>query len=254
MADTSAVVPTEEALAAPESPRAPRNIAEKERPVSTSSPISPASQSLSASINFEELDFNALEAFPSAPSAKSSPAATRSLSPGARPAEISWYVRPPTGGQFGPATGEVIRSWLEEGRVPVDSLVWREGWRDWKVASAAFPQLDAGEDPKPMRPVASRQPSSKTVLTDQPNTSGAMNGQLGLLILLVVVTGLIIVSGMLIWSYAQGPSVAPAPGLVWLPVLSLISRQSLFFGESSVRRGASSDWLAQSAARSRTNA
>src|SRR5262245_22611632 len=32
------------------------------------------------------------------------------------PAAI-WYVRPPTGGQYGPARGEVMRKWLAEGRV-----------------------------------------------------------------------------------------------------------------------------------------
>ena len=39
-----------------------------------------------------------------------------------------WYVRPPTGGQFGPASGEIMRRWMREGRVSADSLVWREGW------------------------------------------------------------------------------------------------------------------------------
>src|SRR5438132_4369929 len=32
------------------------------------------------------------------------------------PAAI-WYVRPPTGGQYGPARGEVMRKWIAEGRV-----------------------------------------------------------------------------------------------------------------------------------------
>jgi hypothetical protein len=57
--------------------------------------------------------------------------------------EMIWYVRPPSGGQFGPATGDVMRTWLAEGRVSVDSLVWREGWRDWQGAGVVFPQLQA---------------------------------------------------------------------------------------------------------------
>jgi hypothetical protein len=55
-----------------------------------------------------------------------------------------WYVRPPSGGQFGPATGNIMRGWLAEGRVVADALVWREGWRDWREAGAVFPQLSGG--------------------------------------------------------------------------------------------------------------
>ena len=63
----------------------------------------------------------------------------------------NWYVRPPSGGQFGPASGEILRSWIREGRVTADSLVWREGWEDWVAAEARFsslstrPQLAANE-------------------------------------------------------------------------------------------------------------
>ena len=57
--------------------------------------------------------------------------------------EMIWYVRPPSGGQFGPAAGDIMRGWLAEGRVSADSLVWREGWRDWQEAGKAFPQLRA---------------------------------------------------------------------------------------------------------------
>jgi hypothetical protein len=54
---------------------------------------------------------------------------------------VVWYVRPPSGGQFGPATSDVMRAWLTEGRVTGDSLIWREGWRDWLEAVSVFPQL-----------------------------------------------------------------------------------------------------------------
>jgi hypothetical protein len=33
-----------------------------------------------------------------------------------------------------------MRAWLGEGRITPDSLVWREGWRDWKEAIAVFPE------------------------------------------------------------------------------------------------------------------
>lgn len=54
-----------------------------------------------------------------------------------------WYVRPSAGGQYGPARGDVMRRWLSEGRVSADSMVWREGWADWKLAGPVFPSLEA---------------------------------------------------------------------------------------------------------------
>lgn len=56
-------------------------------------------------------------------------------------AGVVWYVRPSSGGQFGPAAPEVMRAWLVEGRIAPDALVWREGWRDWQQAGSVFPQL-----------------------------------------------------------------------------------------------------------------
>lgn len=55
--------------------------------------------------------------------------------------DLVWYVRPPAGGQFGPAAADIMRTWLAEGRVSADALVWREGWRDWREAGGVFPQL-----------------------------------------------------------------------------------------------------------------
>ena len=53
----------------------------------------------------------------------------------------AWYVRPATGGQFGPAASDVMQTWLAEGRVGADSLVWCEGWDRWKQAGQVFPTL-----------------------------------------------------------------------------------------------------------------
>lgn len=55
--------------------------------------------------------------------------------------DVVWYVRPPAGGQYGPAAPEVVRTWLAEGRITPDSFVWREGWRDWKEARDVFPEM-----------------------------------------------------------------------------------------------------------------
>ena len=62
--------------------------------------------------------------------------------------QLSWYVLPPGSiTKFGPAQGELMRTWLREGRVPADAFVWREGWGQWRVASSVFPPL-ARSDPK----------------------------------------------------------------------------------------------------------
>ena len=54
---------------------------------------------------------------------------------------IAWYIRPATGGQFGPASTEVFQQWIAEGRVTADSWVWRTGWADWKPGTEALALL-----------------------------------------------------------------------------------------------------------------
>ena len=83
------------------------------------------------------------------PSAKQAPAAsvpppTGETSEPFGGDEVVWYVRPASGGQYGPAGTAVMQSWLEEGRVAADSLVWRDGWPDWRSAGDVFPQLAPG--------------------------------------------------------------------------------------------------------------
>jgi hypothetical protein len=73
------------------------------------------------------------------------PAAGRMPDPLADPADVVWYVRPPSGGQFGPASRDLMKLWITEGRVTADSLVWREGWRDWREAQSVLPQFTTSE-------------------------------------------------------------------------------------------------------------
>jgi len=54
-----------------------------------------------------------------------------------------WYVRPTAGGQYGPATTPILRTWLAEGRVGRDTLVWCEGWPKWRRADHVFSQWAA---------------------------------------------------------------------------------------------------------------
>lgn len=64
------------------------------------------------------------------------------VTPAAVPAVgTQWYVRPPAGGQYGPANDELIKSWIAEHRITPSTLVWRDGWPQWKNASEVFPEL-----------------------------------------------------------------------------------------------------------------
>jgi GYF domain 2 len=99
----------------------------------------------------------AVAASPSKPTPSAPPAhGAASADPIAEAPQAVWYVRPPTGGQFGPARGDLMRTWLGEGRVTSDSLVWREGWTDWQSAGKIFPTLEpaALEPPTTPAPLA----------------------------------------------------------------------------------------------------
>jgi hypothetical protein len=108
---------------------------------------------------------------------------TGTVSPAADPIaespQLVWYVRPPTGGQYGPARGDIMRTWLSEGRVTSDSLVWREGWTDWQSAGKVFPSLEpaAIEQPAAAVPLAglATTPTPRTVSrpATKKGTSGA---------------------------------------------------------------------------------
>jgi hypothetical protein len=55
--------------------------------------------------------------------------------------EAIWYVRPPTGNQYGPASTELLRQWIDEDRVAATALLWRDGWPQWRAAAEALPEL-----------------------------------------------------------------------------------------------------------------
>ena len=47
-----------------------------------------------------------------------------------------------------------MHQWLDEGRVTLDSLVWREGWEEWAPAARVFPNL-GGPDALREQPIGS---------------------------------------------------------------------------------------------------
>lgn len=120
--------------------------------------------------------------------------------PLAEAGDVVWYVRPTSGGQFGPAPADVMRAWLAEGRIAAETLVWREGWRDWREANGVFPQLSpAAEFPglenviaepaKPDRPVWNEKKRSNDRNTKIIFTGGLALAVILLLVILIMVLG-----------------------------------------------------------------
>lgn len=76
-------------------------------------------------------------------------------------ATATWYVRPTSGGQFGPADGPTLNQWILEGRVADTAMLWRDGWPEWRSARGFLPSF---KDAEPQRteqatgPVAKPQP------------------------------------------------------------------------------------------------
>jgi hypothetical protein len=119
-----------------------------------------------------------------------------------------WYVRPPSGGQFGPARGDIMRKWLGEGRVSSDSLVWRDGWADWKSAAAVFPSLGGSPVPAPGAPLLSaaapaalpsKNAAARSIRAKKRGNSFAIGMVigLGLLAVLLLVVFIAVLSGAL---------------------------------------------------------
>lgn len=131
-------------------------------------------------------------ALPAVPLPTAAPATVRPPTAGDPIAEAPmaiWYVRPPSGGQFGPARGDVMRKWIAEGRVSSDSLVWREGWTDWQNAGKLFPHLQAASNPATPAAItpAAAPRTTRTVNRYQAKKSGGNTTGVAILIFLAIV-------------------------------------------------------------------
>jgi len=117
-----------------------------------------------------------------------------------------WYVRPPAGGQYGPARGDVMRKWIGEGRVTSDSLVWREGWPDWRSALKTFPDMD-GKSPAVggIAPVVVETPRRPIRPARKASTAQGIG--------IVIILGLVCVGlfAALVYVLMNSGSVAPTP-------------------------------------------
>jgi len=116
--------------------------------------------------------------------------------------EAVWYVRPPSGGQYGPARGDVMRKWIGEGRISADSMVWREGWDDWRNGGAVFPYLRAAVAAPLAAPApVAYAPSAPAPAASTRSYAPRRQNSLALAVTTVVVLGLMSVALliMLVW-------------------------------------------------------
>jgi len=113
--------------------------------------------------------------------------------------DVVWYVRPPSGGQYGPATRDIMRTWLAEGRISADTLVWREGWRDWQSAGSVFPQLAAA----PAFPVLQSTFSPGSLPTYGAGTR-RRSRSVQLLIVVVLIIVVLASAAVFLWVLLQG--------------------------------------------------
>ena len=85
------------------------------------------------------------------------------------PAEpTAWYIRPASGGQFGPASDEVFAQWIAEARVSADSWVWRNGWADWKAGGDAIREFNSRSPVAPAPAISPIAADADDDLDDEP--------------------------------------------------------------------------------------
>lgn len=87
--------------------------------------------------------------------------------------DARWYVRPPSGGQYGPATTQTLLDWIKQRRITADSLIWREGLENWALARDLIPEPFGGQVPAagPTASLPASLPDPKALATSAPPTS-----------------------------------------------------------------------------------
>ena len=78
----------------------------------------------------------------------------------------TWYVRPPAGGQYGPADSATLRQWMDQGRIASNSLLWRDGWAQWRMALEALPDFES----RMASPAEAAAGGNESVATQTPTT------------------------------------------------------------------------------------
>jgi len=116
-----------------------------------------------------------------------------------------WYVRPASGGQFGPATGDVMRTWIGEGRIGPDSLVWREGWRDWRQAGEVFGQLGSANPHADFTARGANVGASTGAQADGfPPPARGRSTALNAAIVAALILAVVVLLGVFVWVLSRG--------------------------------------------------
>lgn len=135
------------------------------------------------------------------------------LPPGPANETVVWYLRPPTGGQFGPANDALLQQWVAEGRVAADALVWRTGWSDWRRAEEVdgllAPPAAQELPPSPFEPsVPTSAPSSASLATARIQQRKKRAAQAQMIAAIVLIVLAIALAGVLVVVLNQ-PAGAP---------------------------------------------
>src|SRR6185369_12470502 len=115
--------------------------------------------------NADNVAAAAAPASAAAPVAPAAPAPTTPSRPDpiAEAPHLQWYVLPPGAtSHYGPAPGDMFLSWITEGRVSTDSMVWRQDWPNWQLAGSVLPQLSPTKVPEPAAPAPAPAPAINT--------------------------------------------------------------------------------------------
>lgn len=96
-----------------------------------------------------------------------------------------------------------MRKWLADGRVSGDSIVWREGFRDWKNASELFPSLMAAAPvapppPPPSEPATPAAPKSSRIQSRYEARRSQGNGMAIVVLVLLAVICVALVIGLVV--------------------------------------------------------
>jgi hypothetical protein len=106
-----------------------------------------------------------------------------------------------------------MRTWIDEGRVSSDSLVWREGWRDWQVAGDVFPKLGADKDEPAVNVLGSQDAGGTGPLgKSRPSRSRRQETANQAVIITALILAVFLLVGVFIWVLFYYPSLSDESG------------------------------------------
>jgi hypothetical protein len=111
--------------------------------------------------------------------------------------DVVWYVQLPDGQRFGPATLQIVRSWVRERRISPTMLVWREDWQDWLEARLVFPETEQLIQQSPSKKSKFTQFSSKSHFGEQRLDTEEETQRVSALIVVMIVLTVLILGGIL---------------------------------------------------------